>query len=156
MAVERPWDLEDRSRLVWELVAGPRLRLWEIDTMFAGGQSEQSRAYSLSAAFVRDLIRERGGTAPAVVLQLVRQGSSFEQAVSTVAGQPYGGVEDGFWERQRVWTVWMPLVTSGEVFWMLVIGLAALAVWRRRRHSAQIRRQWEDEERAAAEQRGGD
>lgn len=151
VVVERPWDLEDRSRLAWELLAGPRLRLREVDAMFEAGPAAQSRAYSLSAAFVRDLIREHGGTAPAAILRLVRDDVPFDRAVATVAGQPLGIAEAGFWERQRVWTVWMPMVTSGEAFWIGVILLAALAVWRRHRHSAGIRQKWDEEERAAAE-----
>lgn len=151
VAVERPWDFADRSRLVWELMAGPRLRLRDIDAMFEGGPAAQSRAYSLSTAFVRDLIREHGGTAPAAILRLVRDAVPFDRAVAVVAGQPLGAVEDGFWKRQRVWTVWMPMVTSGEAFWIGVILLAALAVWRRRRHGAAIRRRWDEESRAAAE-----
>lgn len=151
VAVERPWDFEDRSRLAWELMAGPRLRLREIDAMFDAGQAAQSRAYSLSAAFVRDLIREYGATAPAAVLRLVREDVPFEQAVVTVAGRTLGGVESEFWNRQRVWTVWVPYFTSGEAFWLLVMGVAALAVWVRRRRRAETRRRWDDEERAAAE-----
>ena len=151
VVAERPWDLEDRSRLAWELLAGPRLRLREVDAMFEAGPAAQSRAYSLSAAFVRDLIREHGGTAPAAILRLVRDDVPFDRAVATVAGQPLGIAEAGFWERQRVWTVWMPMVTSGEAFWLGVILLAALAVWRRRRHSAGIRRTWDEEEHAAVE-----
>ena len=151
VAVERPWDFEDRSRLAWELVAGPRLRLREIDAMFEEGQAAQSRAYSLSAAFVRDLIREYGATAPAAILRLVREDVPFDQAVITVAGRTLTGVEDEFWNRQRVWTVWVPYFTSGEAFWLLVIGVAALAVWVRRRRRAETRRRWDDEERAAAE-----
>ena len=151
VVVERPWDLEDRSRLAWELLAGPRLRLREVDAMFEAGPAAQSRAYSLSAAFVRDLIREHGGTAPAAILRLVRDDVPFDRAVATVAGQPLGIAEAGFWERQRVWTAWMPMVTSGEAFWIGVILLAALAVWRRHRHSAGIRRKWDEEEHAAVE-----
>lgn len=145
VAVERPWDLEDRSRLVWELVAGPRLSLREIDALFDGGPSAQSRAYSLAAAMVRDLIREHGGAAPAGILRLVRDGEEFDAAVARVAGRPLGAVEDGFWDRQRVWTVWLPFVTSGNVLWLLMIAVAALAVWRRRRQSQEIRRRWEEE-----------
>ena len=154
VAVERPWGLEDRSRLAWELVAGPRLTTREIDALFGGGQGAQSRAYSLSAALVRDLIREHGSTAPAGILGLVKTDAGFEEAVASVTGRPIGAVEDAFWDRQRVWTVWMPLVTSDSVLWLAVIAVAALAVWRRRRRSAQIRRQWEEEERAAAEHDG--
>jgi hypothetical protein len=158
VAVERPWDFEDRSRLVWELVAGPRLRLREIDALFGAGQAAQARAYTLSAAFVRDLIREYGATAPAAILRLVREDVPFERAVITVAGRTLSGVEDEFWNRQRVWTVWVPFFTSGDAFWLLVIGVASLAVWVRRRRRAETRRRWDEEERAAAEreeQRGG-
>jgi MYXO-CTERM domain-containing protein len=145
VAIERPWDFEDRSRLVWELAAGPRLTLHEIDALFDGGRSAQSRAYSLSAAVVRDLIREHGGAAPAGILRLVRDGEEFGTAVARVAGRPLGAVEDGFWDRQRVWTVWLPFVTSGNVLWLLMIAVAALAVWRRRRQSREIRRRWDEE-----------
>jgi MYXO-CTERM domain-containing protein len=153
VAVERPWGLEDRSRLAWELVAGPRLTLREIDALFAGAQGAQSRAYSLSAAVVRDLIREHGSAAPADILRLLTTGEGFDDAVARVTGRPIGAVEDAFWDRQQLWTVWMPMVTSDSVLWLAVIGLAALAVWRRRRHAAKIRRQWEDEERAVDEER---
>lgn len=145
VAVERPWDLEDRSRLLWELVAGPRLTLREIDALFDGPPSAQSRAYSLAAAFVRDFIREHGAAAPAGILRLVRDGEHFDAAVTRVAGRPLGVLEDGFWDRQRVWTVWVPFVTSGNVLWLLVIVVAALAVWRRRRQSKEIRRRWDEE-----------
>lgn len=147
MAVERPWGLEDRSRLAWELAAGPRLSLREIDALFGGAGSSRARGYSLSAAIVRDLIARHGADTPARVLRLVRDGVSFDDAVAEVAGQPLGAVENAFWDRQRVWTVWVPLFTSDSVFWLLVILVAALAVWRRRRQSAAIRRRWEEEAR---------
>ena len=146
VAVERPWGFEDRSRLAWELVMGPRLTLREIDALFDGGESAQSRAYSLSAAVVRDIIREYGSAAPAGILRLVQADVGFDEAVARVAGRPLGAVEDGFWDRQRVWTVWVPIFTSGNVLWLVVIGFAALAVWRRRRRVAAIRRRWAEEE----------
>jgi MYXO-CTERM domain-containing protein len=145
VAVEPPWDLADRSRLVWELVAGPRLTLREIDALFDAGATAQSRAYSLAAAVVRDFIRAHGPAAPAGVLRFVREGDAFSDAVARVAGRPLGAVEDDFWDRQRVWTIWVPFVTSGDVLWLLVIGVAALAVWRRRRQSREIRRRWDEE-----------
>jgi MYXO-CTERM domain-containing protein len=146
VAVERPWDLEDRSRLVWELMAGPRLTLREIDALFEAGPSAQSRGYSLAAAVVRDFIGEHGAGAPAAILGLVRGGEPFDAAVSRVAGRPLGAVADDFWNRQRVWTIWVPFLTSGHVLWLLVIGVAALAVWRRRRQSHEIRRRWDEEQ----------
>jgi len=146
VAVERPWGFADRSRLAWELVAGPRLTLRDIDALFEAGPSAQSRAYALSAAVVRDFIREHGAGAPASILRWVRDGEPFNAAVSRVAGRPLGAVEAEFWDRQRVWTIWVPFVTSGDVLWLLVIGVAALAVWRRRRQSREIRRRWDEEQ----------
>ena len=52
VAVERPWDFEDRTRLASVLVFGPRLSLAAIDGLFGGGEGMQARAYSLSAAVV--------------------------------------------------------------------------------------------------------
>jgi MYXO-CTERM domain-containing protein len=150
VAVERPWDLEDRSRLAWELLAGPRLTLRDIDALFEGGQGEQSRAYSLAAAVVRDLMSAHGSAAPASVLGLVRDGRPFDDAVVAVTGRPIAAVEDSFWDRQRVWTVWIPFLTSSSVVWLGVIVLAAFAVWRRRRRGAELRRQWAEAERASA------
>ena len=83
VAVERPWNLEDRTRLASTLLFGPRLGLAAIDSLFAGDEGAQQRAYSLSAALVRYLIHERGGDAPADILREVSRG----QPVRHRAGQ---------------------------------------------------------------------
>lgn len=148
MAAERPWGLEDRSRLAWELMAGPRLTVADIDRLFDSDAS-RPRAYSLSGAMVRELLRAHGLDAPAAILRELGSGAQFDVAVMTVAGRPMSGLEREFWDRQRVWTVWYSLFTSGDVLWLAVIGLAALAVWHRRKRAAEIRRRWDDEEKAA-------
>jgi hypothetical protein len=150
VAAERPWGLEDRSRLVWELMAGPRLTVGDIDRLF-DNEASRPRAYSLSAAMVREILREHGRDAPAAILRELATGRGFDAAVLRVVGRPMSGVEREFWDRQRVWTVWFSLFTSGEVLWLGVIVLAAIAVWHRRRRAAEIRRRWDDEEKAAAE-----
>jgi hypothetical protein len=149
VAAERPWGLEDRSRLVWELMAGPRLTVGDIDRLF-DSESSRPRAYSLSAAMVREMLRAHGPSAPAAILRELGAGAAFETAVVRVTGRPMSAAEREFWDRQRVWTVWVPLFTSGDVLWLGVIGLAALAVWHRRKRAAAIRRRW-DEEAADAE-----
>ena len=145
MAAERPWGLEDRSRLIRELVAGPRLPVQAIDRLFDIDAS-RPRGYALSAALVRHIVRAHGAGAPAAILRGLGTGARFEAAIAGAIGRPMRDVESEFWDRQRVWTVWVPLVTSGEVLWLLVIALAALAVWHRRRRAAEIRRRWEAEE----------
>ena len=146
VAVERPWRLGDRSRLASEVIFGPRLTLIEIDDLFSGGQSAQSRGYALAAAVLRDLMNEYGATAPAEILRGLADGRSFDEAVVSVTVRPVVVVEAEFWNRQRTWTVWIPLLTSTTVLWLGVAGLAALAVRRRRQRSAEIRRRWAWEE----------
>lgn len=151
VVVERPWGLEDRSRLAVELMFGPRLTLAQIDALFAGNHSAQARAYSLSAAVTRDLMTSYGQTAPASILRRLKNGDSFDQAVAGVAGRSVALIETEFWDHQRTWTLWIPLATSGSVLWLGVMALAALAVRRRRQRSAEIRREWAASEAPPAE-----
>lgn len=147
MAAERPWRLEDRTRLILELVAGPRLTVDDIDRLF-DVEAARPRAYALASAMVREIVRSGGATAPAAILRHVASGDSFGEAVVRTLDRPMWEVEREFWTRQRVWTVWVPLLTSAEVLWLLVIVLAAAAVWQRRKKAASIRRQWSEEEAA--------
>lgn len=145
MAAERPWGLEDRSRLILELVAGPRLAVADIDALF-DNDATRPRAYALSAAMAREIIRAHGRSAPAAILRELRVSATFDEAMVRAVDRPMRDVERDFWDRQRVWTVWVPLLTSPEVLWLAVIVLAAAAVWQRRKAAAAIRRRWEDEE----------
>jgi hypothetical protein len=149
MAAERPWGFEDRTRLIRELVAGPRLSVQEIDRLFDADAS-RPRGYALAAAIVRDIVRAHGAGAPAAILRGLGSGARFDDAIAGAVGRSMRDVETAFWDRQRVWTVWVPLFTSGELLWLLVIALAGLAVWHRRKRAAEIRRRWDDEEAAAA------
>src|SRR5262245_47117526 len=47
VAVERPWDLEDRTRLASALLFGPRIGVAAIDALFLGDEGSQQRAYVL-------------------------------------------------------------------------------------------------------------
>jgi hypothetical protein len=146
VAVERPWNLEDRTRLASALLFGPRLGLAAIDGLFAGDEGAQQRAYSLSAALVRYLMHEQGTDAPARILREVSRGQPFGTALAIVTGQPVLDLEAAFWRSQRAWTTWVPLIASSTAIWFGVIGLAVLAVRRRRHRSRQLRRRWDDEE----------
>jgi len=152
MAAERPWGLEDRSRLILELVAGPRLSVADIDRLF-DSEAARPRAYALSAAMVREIVRAHGAGSTAVILRELRSAATFEEAMIRAVDRPMREIERAFWERQRVWTVWVPLLTSSEVLWLVVIALAALAVWQRRRRAGAIRRRWDEEEAASASAR---
>lgn len=148
VAVERQWGVEDRTRVASALLFGPRLTLQRIDQLFDGDQGTQSRGYALSAAVVRDVMAEYGVLTPAEVLRRVGSGWPFDAALASVTQRTIPFYEAEFWDRQRTWTMWVPLLASGTVLWLGVIGLATLAVRRRRRRAAEIRRRWEQEEQA--------
>jgi len=145
VVAERPMGMEDRARLASELLFGRRSTLEELNLLFAQSQGTQSRAYSVSAAVVRDLIQVHGPTAPATILQHVAQGEPFAAALTRVTRRTVPGLEREFWDRQRTWTTWVPILGSSTVLWVAIIGLAALARRRRRARAAEIRRRWESE-----------
>ena len=66
---ERTWRLEDQARLLRELLLVSRTPLDRVDALFAADAGSRARAYTLAAAFVRDLIRRHGGDAPANILR---------------------------------------------------------------------------------------
>jgi hypothetical protein len=146
MAAEQPWGLEDRTRLMYELALGPRTAVEELDRLFAGSRREQTRAYVLAGAFVRDLLDRAGFTAPAEILRRVARDARFEAAFANVAGVTVFDAEERFWRRQRLWSTWVPLLTSTTAVWMLVTLLALFAIRKRRQKSAALRRRWNEEE----------
>lgn len=146
MAAERGWKLRDQTQLFIQLVSGTRLSLHELDRLFEGGQTDQTRAYLLSRALVQNLLTKHGDAVGARILEQVRMGASFETAFRDVAGQSTAAAETEFWNGQRVWTTWIPVVFSQETLWMVITLLALVAIQRRRKRNAEMRKRWEEEE----------
>ena len=146
MAAEHGWKFRDQTQLFFHLVYGSRLSLRELDALFGGGQTDQTRAYLLSGALVQNLLTEHGDAAGRRILEKVGAGASFETAFADVAGQSTSAAEAEFWNRQRVWTTWVPVVFSQETLWLAITLLAILAIYRRRRRNAELRKRWEQEE----------
>ena len=146
MSAEREWKFRDKTQLFFELVSGSRESLSTLDQLFQGTQRDQTRAYLLSGAFVGGLLNENGETAAGRILQGVADGNSFESAFADVIGRSTAAAESDFWKSQRVWTSWIPVLFSQEVLWMAVTVLALLAIYRRRRRSAAIRKRWDEED----------
>ena len=138
-----------RARLATALVFGPQLSLDGIDALFGGGEAVQSRAYLLSAAVVRHLMAAHGADAPGRVVREVAAGRPFEMALAAVTAQPQLAFERSFWQAQRGWTTWVPLLASTTALWTAVIGLAALARRRIRQRSHRIRAGWMEAEPTA-------
>jgi len=147
LAAERGWKFRDQTQLFFSLVSGSRLSLDELDRLFEGGQSEQARAYLLSGAFVQTLIREHGAETGGRILERVGSGASFENAFKEVVGQSTSAAEATFWNSQRVWTTWIPVLFSQDTLWMAITLLALLAIQLHRRRNARMRKRWEEEEK---------
>jgi hypothetical protein len=141
---ERTWGLEDQARLVSEMVMVSRTSLDRVDAMFAADQGSKTGAYTLAAAFVRDLIRRHGADAPADVLRRMRRGETFERAFAEAMGEPVADAENAFWSGQRFWTSIGPFLTTQTALWMLVTVIALAAIIRRRMQRAAKR--WDESE----------
>jgi len=151
MAVERAWRFQDQTQLLYQLVLGSRTSLADIDRLFGGTQSDQTRAYALAGAFVRDLLQEHGAKVPGEILMRMGHGSSFDSAFTAATGRTPTTANYEFWERQRIWTTWVPIVTSTATLWSAVTVLALLAIRRRRKKDAEIEKKWKEEEENATD-----
>ena len=145
MAAERTWGLEDQARLFRELTLVARTDLDEVNRLFTQSDSARVRAYTLSGAFVRDLIRHHGTAAPGEVLARVATGTPFESAFGEVIGLNLVGAERAFRDRHRFWSRWGLFLTTTTSLWMIVTLLALYAILRRRQKSARLRKKWAEE-----------
>ena len=149
MAAERTWGLEDQARLLQEVTFLAPTDLDTVNTLFTQDEGARIRAYTLAGAFVRDLIRQHGSSAPAELLARMAAGASFDAAFSQVIGHSVADEEAAFWNRHRFWTRWGPFFTTADALWMIVTLLALYAIFRRRQQRAALRKRWEEEEGAA-------
>jgi hypothetical protein len=146
MAAERRWRFEDHTRLALATIR-PQRSVRQLDDDFDGGPDRAARAYGVSGAFVRDLIRRHGAGLPARLLARLKAGDSFEQAFAASTGSSLSEAEAVFW-RYSWWNQVVPFVTSTLAIWMGIVLLALYAMRRRTAHRAALRRRWEEEERA--------
>jgi hypothetical protein len=146
MAVERERKLEDQTQLLYQLVTGPRTNLEELDRLFSGRQSDQTRAYALAGALVHDLLQRYGPSSGGEILMRAGRGARFDTAFAEVTGISPADADSQFWQRQRIWTSWVPVITSSTTLWLAVTLLAILAIYMRRRRNRQIEEQWAKED----------
>lgn len=146
MSAERAWRFEDQGRFLYHMILNPEMSLADVNRSFAGEREDQLRAYALAGAFVRQLIQRYGQSLPAEILSRVRRGMTFDVAFRDATAVTLVSAESDFWRSQRLWTRWVPIITSSAALWALITLLAMFAIRRRRQKDAEIRRAWEDEE----------
>lgn len=145
-AAEREQKFKDQTELLFQLVTGSRPELADLNRLFTGGQNDQNRAYALSGALVRSVLQQYGSTAGGEILSRVRSGALFEDAFRDVTGLPPENLAAEFWQRQRIWSTWVPIIGSSTTLWLGVTALALLAIYRRRRRNREIEERWAKEE----------
>jgi hypothetical protein len=146
MAAERTWSLEDEARLLQELTFVEPTDLDEVNALFERDDASRTRAYTLSGAFVRDLMRQHGSSAPGEILSRITERVWFDEAFAQVIGHSVADEETAFWNRHRFWARWGPFLTTTPALWMGVTVLALVAIVRRRQKNVALRRRWEEED----------
>jgi hypothetical protein len=145
MAVERDRQFQDETQLLYQLVTGGRVDMEGIDRLFSGSQSDQVRAYALAGAFLHEMVRRSGPTVIQEILQRVNQGSTFESAFADATGQTLSQAQTDFWRTQRIWTSWIPILTSSTLLWSTITILALLAFYMRRRRNRALEKHWDED-----------
>jgi hypothetical protein len=146
VVAERTWGLEDQARLLSQLVLVSRTPLDQVDAMFASDEGSKARAYTLAAAFVRDLMRRHGADAPANILRRMGRGDTFERAFAMATGESVATAENTFWSGHRFWTSIGTFLTTQTALWMIVTLVALVAIIRRRQQRAEQRQRWKEDE----------
>ena len=149
---ERTWGLEDQARLMRELVLVSRTPLDRVDALFAGDDWSRARAYTLAAAFVRDVMRRHGADAPGYILRRVGAGDTFERAFAVATGESVAQAENTFWDGHRFWAAIGSFLTTQTALWMIVTLIALVAIVRRRQQRVAQRQRWDEEGPADSEE----
>lgn len=145
----REWGIEDRARFAMAVIGpGPR-SLGELEDGFVGDAPRAARAYAVSAALVRHLIRRFGPHFVATTLRAVAAGVPFDEAFHRSTGSSPAVAATLFFRRETFWNTWVPFLTSSTALWMGITVLTLLAIRARRRRDAEIRARWAEEERLA-------
>lgn len=144
----REWGLEDRARYAAAVIGpGPR-SLAELEADFRAGGRRLPRAYALSAACIRSLVRRHGAEVVPRLLAGLARGEDLSLAFAAATGTSLAAFEHRFFHADAFWTTWVPFLTSSGALWMGITLLALLAIRRRRQRDAQLRARWAAEEAA--------
>ena len=147
MTAEGSWRMADRSRLAMAMLRSREPAVDELSALFGGDEQRVARAYAVSGALVRDLLRRHGVDSVGAMLSATGRGTDFEEAFHSVLGTTPAAALTAFWHRSALWYRWLPFLSSSTVLWIAVTLLALLAIRRRRDRDRKIHEAWEAEER---------
>jgi hypothetical protein len=120
--------------------------LKDLDRSFPVDSYEVSVAYAESADFVRFLLRQSDRARFAAAIERTRRGQDFEHSLTDAYGADLRTLEYQWREElAKRYTFW-PVLLSGSVVWVLVIGMLAVGVVRKKKRNKVILERWEREE----------
>ncbi|MXY23464.1 MAG: hypothetical protein F4Y45_02935 [Acidobacteria bacterium] len=143
---ERTWGVGNRTRFLRATFFTGQLTVTEIEGLFAGDAASVARAYIISHAIVRDVIRRHGASVVPRILSSVAAGATFDSAFLDATGTTARQAARIFWRSAGGWEEWITFVASPFTLWTAITTLALAAIWRHRLRRAERRREWEMEE----------
>jgi hypothetical protein len=146
MATERERRFQDQTQLFYQLLGSSHTTLDELDHLFSRGQNDQVRAYALAGAIVDDVFQRYGPTACRNILMRMHDGEDFDRSFKAVTGLTPESLDAEFWRRQRIWTIWVPILGSSTTLWLVITFLALLAIYMRRKRNQKIEEEWAKED----------
>jgi len=146
MTVERGRRFQDQTQLFFQLVGSSHTTLSELDRLFSRGQNDQIRAYALAGAIVDDVFQRYGPSACRDILMHMSRGEDFDTSFKAVTALTPEGLDAEFWRRQRIWTIWIPILGSSTTLWIVVTILAILAIYMRRKRNQRMEEEWAKED----------
>ena len=143
---ERTWGIGNRTRFLRAAFFAGQPTVTEIEGLFAGDAASAARAYVISHAIVRDVIRRHGASVVPRILTSVAAGATFDSAFLGATGTTAREAARMFWRSAGGWEEWITFVASPFTLWTAITTLALAAIWRHRLRRAKRRRAWEMEE----------
>jgi hypothetical protein len=136
-----------RLRTLWTAtVADTLIPLARLDASFPANESDAEIAYAESADIVRYLVRQRERFRFQGLMERVRAGQDFGQALKEAYGIDTVDLEQEWRDDVAKRYTILPVVFSGSAVWSGVLGLFVLG-WRKRRKRARVTlERWEREE----------
>jgi hypothetical protein len=126
--------------------------LHDLDRSFPSDHYEVSVAYAESADFVRYLLRQADRGRFAATIDRTHKGEPFDRALTDAYGTDIRRLEYEWREElAKRYTFW-PVLLSGSIVWVFVIGALAVGLVRKKRRDRATLARWEREEREEAEE----
>ena len=137
----------DRQKVLWDAtISGTLLPLADLDRSFPSDHFEVGIAYAESADFLRFLMRRSDHIRFAAMLQRVREGQTFDRALTDAYGSDLRKLEFQWRsEVERRYSV-IPILAGGGIIWVAVIGALGWGYVKKRRRAKAILAKWAQDE----------